>query len=298
VDKVKAADYDIVLMDMQMPVMDGVTATREIRKEERFKDLPVVAMTANAMQADRDRCMAAGMNDHIAKPIEPEDLWKALLKWIKPRHSTAAAAEVKPQATAEADLPSGIDGLDMITGLRRVLGKKSLYLSMLRKFVAGQKSVTAEILKALDGNHWDTAERLAHTLKGVSGNIAATDLQQLAEKLEAAIRERQPRKAVDGRLKRLKKPLESLIGQLEQKLPEAQGKTAVTVDRKKLKAVCDNLKALLAEDDSEAADVMDANADLLNAAFPNHYRRIDDGIRSFDFTAALAALSAATGTST
>ena len=85
-DKIRAADYDIVLMDMQMPVMDGVTATGEIRKDARFKDLPVVAMTANAMQGDRDRCLAAGMNDHVAKPIEPENLWKALLKWIKPRH--------------------------------------------------------------------------------------------------------------------------------------------------------------------------------------------------------------------
>jgi CheY-like chemotaxis protein len=89
-DKLKAVDYDIVLMDMQMPVMDGVTATREIRKDERFKDLAIVAMTANAMRADRDRCIAAGMNDHIAKPIEPEDLWQALLKWIKPKHVMSA----------------------------------------------------------------------------------------------------------------------------------------------------------------------------------------------------------------
>jgi CheY-like chemotaxis protein len=296
-DKVRAADYDIVLMDMQMPVMDGVTATQEIRKEKRFKDLPVVAMTANAMQADRDRCIAAGMNDHIAKPIEPDDLWKVLLKWIKPRRSAAAVAEIKPQAAQDADLPSGIEGLDMVSGLRRVLGKKPLYLSMLRKFVAGQKSATAEILKALEGNDWDTAERLAHTLKGVSGNIGVTGLQQLVEKLEAAIKERQPRKVVDNRLDELKNPLENLIAQLEQKLPEERGKTAVTVDQEKLKSVCNKLAALLADNDAEAGDVLDANANLLNAAFPNHYRKIDDGIRSFDFEAALAALRAASGTS-
>jgi signal transduction histidine kinase/CheY-like chemotaxis protein len=296
-DKVRATDYDIVLMDVQMPVMDGLTATQEIRKEERFEHLPVVAMTANAMQADRDRCLAAGMNDHVAKPIEPEDLWKTLLKWIKPRRSTAAAAEMKPQADRDADLPSGIEGLDMVSGLRRVLGKKPLYLSMLRKFVSGQKSATAEIIEVLQGNDWGTAERLAHTLKGVSGNIGATGLQQLAEKLEAAIKERQPRKTVDDRLDELKKPLENLIAQLEQKLPEERDKTAVTVDQKKLKAVCDRLEALLADDDAEAGDVLDENADLLNAAFPNHYRKIDDGIRSFDFEAALAALRAASGTS-
>jgi PAS domain S-box-containing protein len=88
-EKIRAVDYDLVLMDMQMPVMDGVMATREIRKEKRFQNLPVVAMTANAMQGDRDRCIAAGMNDHVAKPIEPEDLWKSLLKWIKSKHVIA-----------------------------------------------------------------------------------------------------------------------------------------------------------------------------------------------------------------
>jgi PAS domain S-box-containing protein len=294
-DKVMAADYDIVLMDMQMPVMDGVTATREIRKEEHFKNLPIVAMTANAMQVDRDLCLAAGMNDHVAKPIEPDDLWKVLLKWIKPQHSQATA--VKPSDAQDAGLPSDIDELDMISGLRRVLGKKKLYLSMLRKFVAGQKSATVKILKALEDEDWGTAERLAHTLKGVSGNIGATGLQQLAEMLEAAIKERQPRKAVDDRLDELKNPLENIITQLEQKLPKEQDKTAVIVDPEKLRAVCDKLEVLMVDDDAEAGALFDANRDLLNAAFPNHYRQIDDGIRSCDFDAALAALRAATGTS-
>ncbi len=297
IDKIRAVDYDIVLMDMQMPVMDGVTSTQVIRREERFKNLPVVAMTANAMQSDRDRCMAAGMNDHVAKPIEPEDLWEALLKWIKPRHSTAAVAEVKSQAAVQADLPSEIDGLDMTTGLRRVLGKKPLYLSMLRKFVAGQKHATVETFKALDGNDWHAAARLAHTLKGVSGNIGATGLQQLAGKLEVAIKECQPRKAVDDLLDALEKPLDTLIAQLEQKLPEEQNKTAATVDREKLKAVCDKLKTLLVDGDAEAGDVLEANAALLKATFPYQYHRIDDGIRSFDFEAALTALCAATAIS-
>jgi CheY-like chemotaxis protein len=275
--------------------MDGVTATREIRKEERFKDLPIVAMTANAMQGDRDLCLAAGMNDHVAKPIEPDDLWNVLLKWIKPRHSQAAA--VKPQAVQHAELPSGIEELDMVSGLRRVLGKKKLYLSMLRKFVAGQKSATTDILKALDDDNWGVAERLAHTLKGVSGNIGATGLQLLAEKLEAAIKERQPRKLVNDRLDDLKNPLDNLIAQLEQKLPEEQGKTAIMVDPEKLKAICDKLEALLTDDDAEAGAVLDANADLLNAAFPQHYRQISDGIQLCDFDAALAALRTATRTS-
>jgi CheY-like chemotaxis protein len=296
-DKLSAADYDIVLMDMQMPVMDGIAATQEIRKEKRFNFLPIVAMTANAMQGDRDRCMAAGMNDHVAKPIEPEALWKALLKWIKPKQLIATAAKVTPQVTQNIVMPFDIKGLDMVNGLRRVLGKMPLYMLMLRKFVAGQKSVVAEINKALKDNDWVTAERLAHTLKGVSGNIGATALQQLAEKVEAAIKGRRPRNELDGLLNALENLLKNLILQLEQKLPGERAKVVVTVDPEKLKAVCDELEALLGDDDAEAGEVLEANADLLNAAFPEHCRKINDSIRSFDFEAALEALGAATATS-
>jgi two-component system sensor histidine kinase/response regulator len=295
-DMLKVAKYDMVLMDMQMPVMDGVTATLEIRKQERFKDLPVVAMTANAKQSDREHCLAAGMNDHIGKPIEPEDLWKMLLKWIKPRHPNAAPAvkEAAAQATPDVELPSGIEGLDVSNGLRRVLGKKPLYQAMLLKFVAGQKFIVAEIRKALDGNFWEIAERLTHTLKGVAGNIGATRLQPLAENLETAIKERLPRKEIDSRLDEVKLPLDALIVQLELQLLKDPRKTTVTVDRTALKTVCDKLKALLTYDDAAAIGVLEANTAMLAAAFPSDYRLIDGRIRSYDFEEALAALKAAT----
>jgi CheY-like chemotaxis protein len=296
-DKVRSNNYDVVLMDMQMPVMDGVAATIEIRKQARFDNLPIVAMTASAMQGDRDRCLASGMNDHVAKPIEPEELWKALLKWVKPPHTMTAieTAEVNPRLPIEQDtiLPAAIEGLDMESGLRRVLGKRPLYLSMLRKFAAGQKSTPAAILKALEDSDWKTAERLAHTLKGLSGNIGATGLQQLAEKFEVAIKERQPREEIDAQLGGLKQQLDHFIDEMVEMLPNKSGKANVTIDREKLKTVCSRLEALLDDDDAEAADVLDANAELLNTAFPNHYQQIEDGIRSFDFEVALNALKGA-----
>ncbi|MDD5176393.1 MAG: response regulator [Sterolibacterium sp.] len=300
-DKLRATDYDIVLMDMQMPVMDGVTATRELRKEARFKDLPVVAMTANAMQGDRVKCIEAGMNDHVPKPIEPEDLWKVMLKWIKPLQVSTMAStgsRLKAQAAQNEDLGFEIDGLDTNNGLRRVLGKKSLYFSMLRKFVAGQKLVLTQILAAIQGNDWATAQLLAHTLKGVSANIGATGLPEQAARLEAAIKEGPSGKDVHDRLEALKLPLETLIAQLEQKLPELVSKSVVTVAPEHLQAVCDRLEALLVKDNAAAWDVLDANADLLHSAFPDHYHQIDDAIRSFDFEAALKALRVATGIST
>lgn len=116
--------YAIVLMDIHMPVMDGYTAMHEIRKQSRFDKLPIVAMTANAMQQDRIKCLAAGMNDHIAKPIEPKDLWANLQRWVKP---TQLNQKDKPSnITNEITLkiPEDIPSVDVSTGLRRVLGKK------------------------------------------------------------------------------------------------------------------------------------------------------------------------------
>jgi two-component system sensor histidine kinase/response regulator len=290
VEKVKAHPYDIVLMDMQMPIMDGVSATLEIRKDPRFKDLPVVAMTANAMQADRERCLAAGMNDHVAKPIEPEDLWKALLKWIPAREIDASFVREKQPVQAKTDLPTQISGLDLDLGLSRVMGKSSLYLSILRQFVEGQRSVPADIDAAMALQDWKLAERIAHTLKGVSGNIGATELQAVAEKLERAIKEEKPKYAIDGHIKVLKKRLESLIDQLERKLPQVASLSAIAVDPEKLKQVCVQLQALLSDADAAAGDVLAANENLLNTAFPDTYQQIKDKIQAYEFEAAELAL--------
>jgi len=215
-EKAQHESYDLVLMDMQMPVMDGIEATRELRKIPRLAGLPIVAMTANAMQRDRDRCLAAGMNDYVVKPIEPDDLWATLLKWIKPRAQVIPLPA--PRAMAVEGLPA-IDGLDMGTGLKRMLGKEALYLAMLRRYVAGQKGSIDAIRRALDDQDWATAERLAHTVKGTSGSIGATAIPACAAALEQAIQQGQPRAEVDRLLAGLQAPLADLIAELQAKLP-------------------------------------------------------------------------------
>ena len=296
--KVQQSRFDLVLMDMQMPVMDGLSATREIRKLPQFAALPIIAMTANVQASDRQRCMAAGMNDHLAKPIDPELLWQCLLRWIQPHASLPAVTEPAEAAAGLAKetgqgIPAHIAGLDTDAGLRRVLGKKPLYLSMLRRFVAGQKTVVAQLLAALEQDDLNTAERLAHTTKSTAGSIGAVEVQALAAEVEHGLAHGEPRPLLLAHVQALAQPLAALVSALAQALPDEAAHARVSVDPVKLKEVCEQLAALLAYDDAAAVDVVSEQADLLNTAFPSHYPALENAVKMFDFEAALQALKAA-----
>ncbi|MEJ6020802.1 PAS domain-containing hybrid sensor histidine kinase/response regulator [Ramlibacter sp. PS4R-6] len=189
-ERLEAAKYDLVFMDMQMPVMDGVTATHQIRAFKHFDALPVVAMTANAMEHDRRKCLDAGMNDFLVKPIDPEDMWNILLRWIRPRRVAAVPAAAPTGAAAADGIPRGIAGLDTALGLKRMMNKKPLYLAMLKRYASGQREAMRELRDALAAGDTATAERLAHTAKAVAGNVGATLVQDQAEQLEQALRHR------------------------------------------------------------------------------------------------------------
>jgi two-component system sensor histidine kinase/response regulator len=191
-DKVQSGQWDLVFMDMHMPVMDGVTATERIRAMPGFERLPIVAMTANAMEQDRRKCLDSGMNDFLIKPIDPEDMWSILLRWVRPRAKPQlVAVPARPeQPVADTGLPQGIDGLDTALGLSRMMGKKPLYLAMLRRYATSQQDVMGDIRRAIATGDYTTAERLAHTAKAVSGNVGAVRVQERAAQLEMALRER------------------------------------------------------------------------------------------------------------
>jgi len=299
-DKVGKHSYDIVLMDMQMPVMDGITATIELRKQARFNDLPIVAMTANAMEQDRKRCSDAGMNDHVAKPIEPEELFRALRKWIKPQTggkagdpATSPEAGAVPDDTGTADrLPAlpVVDGLDVPLGMRRVLGKAPLYLAMLRKYVSNQADTPDQLRKALAAGDIATAERIAHSAKGVSGNIGATGLQEMAAEIETMIREGSPPDLIEASIAPFAEAQRRLIDALRAQLPQEadSGGGAEVLDMKRVAEVVGRLSSLLAEDDSEAGDVLEENLDLLRSALGMEASaRIEEAVRNFDLQAAL-----------
>jgi len=295
---IQQSPYDIVLMDMQMSVMDGVTATIEIRKLPQYDHIPIVAMTANAMQADKGSCLAAGMVDFVSKPIDPDELWRALLAWVKPQHASAAiSAKSSVVNDANASIPTNIAGLNTKLGLKRGLGKSSLYLSMLRKFVTGQKDFAANIETALNAQNWETAELLAHTLKSVAANIGASELQEEADKIETACREKQARSSVDDLLAILTPLLNVIINGLEAQSPTVETTQATQVDEELLKTVSQQLVRLLGEGDSEAAELLEENSALLKTAYSKHYRAIESGVRDFDFEPALEALEQAMNTS-
>ncbi|WP_180132362.1 PAS domain S-box protein [Rhodoferax sp. BLA1] len=294
--KVQRSPFDLVLMDMQMPVMDGETATREIRRLPAFDALPIVAMTANVQDSDRQRCLDVGMNDHIAKPIDPDRLWQTLLKWITPQPGAAWVTSSAPAVNAPPDIgwraPTDIAGLDTQAGLRRVLGKKTLYLSMLRRFVAGQKQLLSSLQAALEQQDLATAERLAHTTKGTAGSIGAHQVQALAAVVEDTARQRGPVATVRSAVQALAGPLTALIDALEQALPTELPRPRVALDPVQLKDMCTRLDALLAYDDAAAVDLVSEHADWLEAAFPQHYRQIESAVKVFDFEAALLQLRA------
>ncbi|PQA77893.1 response regulator [Rhodoferax sp. TS-BS-61-7] len=312
VDKVVAAmaaqaPYDIVLMDMQMPVMDGVSATEEIRQDARHAELPIVAMTANAMQVDRDRCLAAGMNDFVTKPIDPDALWQALARWIRPRAGLGQASVLvgatgqsleavlpAPFASGSETIPRDIAGLDTQLGLRRVMGKEALYLSLLRKFVAGNQAGLEPLVQALEAGDRATAERMAHTLKGVAGNIGASDLQAAMAKVERALHDQEPAAQVQDLMDKPRSLLTQLLADLGAALPpDVAVPDSTAVDPEQLAAASHQLAALLADDDSEAADVLRQHAALLRAAWGPGFRAVEAAVDAFDFEAALQALNAA-----
>ncbi|NVO07579.1 MAG: response regulator [Rhodoferax sp.] len=290
-ERLQEQRYDVVLMDMQMPVMDGLTATRRLRALPQFAELPVIAMTANAMASDRQLCLDAGMNDHVAKPIEPDVLFQALLKWVRPRPAAAMVHAPQPAAASSDGLPV-IAGLDVVGGLRRVRGKKAFYLTLLRRFAQDQDRAAATICAELQQGQRSTAQRRTHTLKSLAASIGLGPIAHQAEALETQIRNGTDAETLLPALQVLERDLQAFLQELALQLPPEAAHTApeVAVDATALSKVCRTLALLLADDNLEAVECLAENQALLGAALGEHYAAIADAVRRFDCALALSRL--------
>jgi two-component system sensor histidine kinase/response regulator len=284
VEKALALACDAILMDLQMPEMGGIEATEAIRKHERLKDLPIIAMTAHAMAEERDKCFAAGMQDHLAKPIDPDALYRTLATWCKAK-GDAKSAPVQKKASDE--IPA-VEGLDSSGGLKRVAGNRKLYLSLLRQFCARQADAGQRVAAALAAKDRATAERIAHTVKGVAGNIGFVDLAALAGALEKALRDNH---GVEGALSKFEAALARDVAGLADALPAEAATPAAPADAPDAAVHAAKLAQLLAEGDAEAVDYLGAHEGAVRAVFrPGDYPAFEGAVRAFEFEEALQRL--------
>jgi two-component system sensor histidine kinase/response regulator len=280
--------FDLVLMDLQMPEMDGYQATARIRADARFGSLPIVAMTAHATHEERQHCLGLGMADHVSKPIDPEALYGTVARHTRP-HAGARA----PAPLDTGGLPV-VEGLDARAGLARVAGNRALYLKVLRQFAEEEAGAPAAIRAALAAGDGVLAERLAHTLKGVSGNVGAVAVHGAAGPLERLLHGRAPAAEVEAALPPVEAALRALVAGLKAALPpEGHGEEAAP-DPARGRAAAAELGKLLGAFDPSAADFLEANRPHLRGLLPAAaWTEFERHVRNYAFDEAKSLLDGA-----
>jgi signal transduction histidine kinase/CheY-like chemotaxis protein/HPt (histidine-containing phosphotransfer) domain-containing protein len=297
VEKVNSASYDCVLMDVQMPVMDGYTATATIRANPNYKDLPILAMTANAMPQDRARGAEAGMNAYIPKPIDPQDLYRALLQWIKPGerdYDSVDIASPETQANAQDDLPTELPGINVSEGMTRVGGNTVLYLSLLQDLCKDYADVASRIATMLDDGEIESACQLAHKLRGIANNLGANDVGLAAEAIELPLKSGEP--LAPDAVPLLAKAI-ALIGESQLTLAPllVVNEQVVGLDEHEQQALFSDLLEAVAENNPEAIELAEKLlASLVEGADGFvELSQARDALDMYDFAAASELLPAA-----
>ena len=297
-DLVHRHAYHLVLMDMQMPEMDGLEATRRLRADPAFDLLPIVAMTANALPEDRARCLAAGMDDFIAKPIEPASLWEVIARHLRGADSLLIQADAAlggtrlleaGQTTEPPPWLQAIGGLDARAGLRRSLGKLDRYAHYLREFVRTQADAAERCAQALGRALWDEAARTAHTLRGLAAHVGAERLQACALNVELAARNHLADWRAHGDMQ---DELRRLVQEILARLPPVDMPVARAVVRPapRLRRVARVLQALLELDDPRALALAESRLREVESLMDEQAQAFLASLRMFDFPAALEML--------
>jgi signal transduction histidine kinase/CheY-like chemotaxis protein/HAMP domain-containing protein len=304
-DLLQAANHPLpwsaVLMDLQMPVMDGHQATLALREQPRFKDLPIIALTAHASAQEARRCMDEGMNAHLTKPIDPDALFACLARWGKPvagvQMPRAAMSSGSPVAYSFGQLPIAV--IDTSLGLRLCAGNQTLYATLLAKFLHSLEALPVQLHGALDQGRFDDAERAVHSLKGVACNIGATQCCTLSTELELMLSQVVAGGPEPGDLTfkviQLLEHLTQLTYELKLVLPSPQVVAPLhqPVDPGELRRVCCELADLLSANSIEAEHLLQVHGGLLHAGLGDIFIPLQAQVLNFDLSEALVALQQA-----
>ncbi len=289
--------FDIVFMDLQMPVMDGHQATTRIRADARFATLPIIAMTAHASLEERARCLAEGMNDHISKPIAPSVLFETIERYYAPERAadvrrsrgipTVPEFVAVSRSEVERDPLPPIEGVDVEAGLGRVAGNRTLYRKLLRQFLRTEGDVAAR-LAALDADgDRATAERVAHTVKGVGGSLGADAVHRAAGTVEQALMGGVSGAALAPLLEDLDRAMQSLIAAAGPALLDdgaSPPPPAADIDLAAATPILERLVERLAGFDADAADDVDTHRELLRAVLgADAFETFESQVASYAF---------------
>jgi two-component system sensor histidine kinase/response regulator len=285
VQAVDPLPWSLVLMDLQMPVMDGHQATLALRAMPRFQNLPIVAMTAHAMEADARRCLSEGMNAHLSKPIDLAALTACLTRW-----SGQTPGEIKAPASTGMPAIAPIADINVDQGLKNCAGNAALYWSLLGKFSQSLQTTVAQARHSLTQGGQAEARRAVHTLKGVAMNLGANQCGGLAEAAERAISNALDPLLIDAALRALDVTAQRLRGAIEGALslrpadePEVPFHTAT---QEPLVKVCSSLATLLGQHNAEALTLLEQHRSSLQTAFEAGFEQLRALVAEFDYAEA------------